>query len=449
MLNKTTIHNLLRIYKFFYFLPRKILLFPLFLMYKLTYWTNYKLYNKIFIQFVIGKSSFFLDYKNVNSTTDISNNKHIINQPQKNNIMFCIHWFNLGGAESYALFMMEQAKYLGHTVHAISMYCEIKHDIDKFKKTSDYLVEIDTLLNSQRLNFLCNYINKYKINIIHIHHLDFLYKNLSLIKNLFPHIKIIDSLHIVEYASKYWRQKGGFVRQSIQNYKFIDVHNVISKNLEDYMRAQLHKIDKTYTPNILNKYLCTIESSYDNSSISPKIFPKSNIQLLFYARFNNQKQVNLFIEIIKHLNTTQNKHKFQGVIVGAGEMKNNISKIAKADSNIILHDRIDNKDDVFKLAQILLITSLNEGLTLTSFEAIKRNTVVISTNVGAQRELIPEIGLVDILDENIIESFSRIILKCVQNKDFYHELLQQERNNLQLIIQNSITLKDCQDLYSV
>lgn len=56
----------------------------------------------------------------------------------------------------------------------------------------------------------------------------------------------------------------------------------------------------------------------------------------------------------------------------------------------------------YRDADALLISSINEGITLTSIEAISAGVPVISANVGSQETLIPPKGLCRRMTSNFV-----------------------------------------------
>lgn len=424
--------------------------YALFILYKLFYWSNYSLYNRIFLQFIMRKDKTFIDSRRDLNSGAFNNYSKVpnVSTNRSQNILFNVHWFNLGGAESYALYLMRVAKSLGHQIFIIAGREGCIDDISKFSELANDIVEYHKIgCKRQYPTFLLNYIAAKKIDIIHIHHCGLTYMALPQVKNNFPQIKVIDSLHIIEYTTSYYRVTGGFVRLAVKYYKYIDLHNVISNNLRTYLLRKINEIDSLSKPNIMTRYLSSL--SVANPVATHKNFATKTIPLLFYARFENQKQPNLFIEIVKFLNKKSSGFKFIGIMVGSGKFEQKMRRLAEHSDCLEIRARNDNSSEVFMAAPILLITSINEGLTLTAFEAIKNKTLVISTDVGAQSELIPKALLVNILDRNIVNSFANIILQCVSDKEFFNSSLVEECNNLKLLEDISLTLNDIKNMYSV
>jgi glycosyltransferase involved in cell wall biosynthesis len=69
-------------------------------------------------------------------------------------------------------------------------------------------------------------------------------------------------------------------------------------------------------------------------------------------------------------------------------------------------------------SDVLLVTSENEGVTLVAFEALKNGCMVISTDVGAQREIVPSTLLVSAEPFQCVKDCVRIARNLVTSAEF-------------------------------
>jgi glycosyltransferase involved in cell wall biosynthesis len=391
--------------------------------------------------------------KIINSETDILHFKKKFQQNfpypnQKKNIiiLFTIHWYELGGAESFALQTIEYAKRAGFIVHVISTVKSNNPDFDKFLATADRAIIFDSSIT---ITQLVDYIIKEGVDILHIHHSEIAYHSLPIIKALKPELEVIDSLHIVEYGT------GGFPALSARYDEFIKIHNIISVYLYRYLK---YVCKKKYKNNFnLNKvsltYLIPENCTYDKKHTHPN--NKEGItKLLFYGRLENQKQPYFFLKLIELLNSPKIKNKtgliFKGIIVGDGRQ---LAETLSYGSHLIKKGcleylgRIDDKNLVFDLTDILVITSRNEGITLTSYEAICRGIPVISSDVGAQKELLPEDMLVDIWQIDPFTAFADKIIDMASNQEIAYQAMQKAQNNLMALSDSRASYNSIVSMY--
>lgn len=425
------------------------------------YWRSYNWYNAIFIQRIMARDRVCIQSRSQNHL--ITNQQvFLLNlnlvQPDLTqavsqlNVLYVVHWFELGGAESYALYTVKTAKKFGHCTFLISTVPGDNQDLEKFAAYADEILDYTQIGGyHDYLTFILNYIGQRKINILHIHHSAWTYYYLPVIKAIYPYLKVIDSTHIIEYTTNYERREGGFPWLSIFYHKYIDIHNVISHHLANYINEGIKKIDPNQKPQIMLCYLANLNNNHtiDNRPFKVEQLQTLEINLLFYARFAEQKQPNLFLEVVKYLNNISIRHRFTGIMVGSGPLEAGLKKAIAKREDIKLLGRNDNKEEVFNLAPILLLTSLNEGLTLTSFEAVHYGTLVVSTDVGAQAELIPEEALVNVLSPNIVTDLAQIVLKCVSSVDFAQSIYDKEIARLRQIEHDSVSENDICKMYSV
>lgn len=391
------------------------------------FWIMYLIKNTLLNSTLIKISNSYIDFfvlKKINITIG-----SLPFKKKENIILFTVHWYELGGAESYALQTMEYAKKAGFMVHVISTVTSNNPDFDKFSAIADKALIFNSSITTTQL---VNYILEEDIDILHIHHSAIAYHTLPIIKLLKPDLKIIDSLHIVEYSN------GGFPALAAKYDEFITIHNIISRSLASYLK---YACEKTHKKNfnlkkIVLTYLipenCTNDKSYSSPNDKEGI-----IRLLFYGRLENQKQPYFFLKLIELLNSKRFKSNtgllFKGIVVGDGRQ---LADTLRYGSHLIKRGlleylgRIDDKDFVFELSDILVITSRNEGITLTSYEAICRGIPVISSDVGAQKELLPEEMLVDIWQIDPFTVFAEKIIEMATNQEIAERAMQKAQKNL-------------------
>ncbi|AWF81869.1 hypothetical protein BTJ40_14115 [Microbulbifer sp. A4B17] len=326
------------------------------------------------------------------------NSKGNITTLAKSRVLHLVHWFELGGAEKFALECADFVKKNGGVSFAISTVPSKNKDKPAFEETCSEVIEFDKIGGKPEfLSFLFEFLRSREITTLHIHHSSLGYYHLPLIRAIFPELKIVDSAHVLEHFT------GGYIETSIYYSKYIDTHHVISNSLREYYLKE----------NVAPDNLQLLYLSGTSQPLSSKATKRSgSFKVAFYGRFEWQKQLHVTSAIIKQCH----KNKSEGIefhLTGQGSMeqpfKDSLKGLIKQ-GYVTFYERNDNKDEVFSDIDLLLINSVNEGLTLTAFEAISRGIPVLSTDVGAQRELLTTEGVVDFLDRNLISKMSKKIL---------------------------------------
>lgn len=371
--------------------------------------------------------------KNKNSVTDT---------PFKaRNILFSVHWFELGGAESYALYNIRKAKELGHKCYVISTVPSSNDDIERFRDYSDEIIEYPNIgTDEDFLPFIEKYIIEKEISHVHIHHSSLMYRSLPKLKVSFPSLKIIDSTHIVEYGT------GGFPEQSSYYSNYIDKHNVISSSLISFIRNRYNDIHNGYISD--DKFSLTYLSSLLNrDSIKVDKSERDTFNLTFYGRIAPQKQPYFFLAVANEL-LAKYEH-LQINIYGDGPKSYHLPKMinkSRYKSRIKYHGRCDDKNVVFNNTDLLFIPSLNEGLTLTAYEASLYGVLAVSSKVGAQSELLPPECLIS-LDKQFLKNSIYILSDFIEDESKRYEAIEKTRNKLTKLDENAVSINDIKSFY--
>ena len=318
------------------------------------------------------------------------------NQPlnKKKVVLFLIHWYELGGAESFALDTLRWAAELGMRTIIVATVPSQKQNINSFEKFADelYFVDEKKFIGGRPFqDFLFKTIAEGKVNVIHIHHSVLGYEALPQIKEKFPNVKVVDTLHIVEYAH------GGFPHLSLAFHKHIDQTHVISQTLAEYLVQ--HGVPKK---KIFLKYLVGCARGIKNSEedIRQKyqtILQKRKVRIAFIGRLTFQKKPYAFVRLVKKLSKNrlfQHNLKSEFHIFGDGEYRNYIKKEEEKIDDLKFWGKDVTPQEFFKTSDIVVLPSRNEGIALVAFECSMAGVLFFTTRVGAQSEFVPNLFLV-------------------------------------------------------
>lgn len=336
---------------------------------------------------------------------------------EKKTMWVAMHWLENGGAESWAIEQLKLASEAGYDVYVTTDRQAPQRLCSLVSKYAKVLLCSSILSQDDWKDFALNFIEKYEISNIHIHHSALAYGLLLRIKTLFPDMYVADSTHIVEYRG------GGFVFDSISYSNLIDLHHVISPQLLDvYLSAGIDSKKVYYKP------LTGFTHDDNELTVLEEKELAHPIRIGFMSRYSIQKRPFVYLYLVKYLSTLY-PGKFVYYMQGSGELENIIMRKAKklgVDKKIVFSSWSPAKEFLNKI-DVLLVPSENEGLTLTTLEADNNAVLVVSSNVGSQQTVIAKEALLNKQSIKFILSAKNLLLKLAKNKEYYLDLLKEQR----------------------
>lgn len=294
-----------------------------------------------------------------------------------------MHWLALGGAEAFAIECLQMALHLGWQVWVIT-----EHGSPSFYSLPPGVqhLPLQGLTQDQRIQCILDLLRACPGAVVHNHHCISLYAALARIRAELPQqsLRLIDSLHIDELLD------GGFVRISSVWGHYLDATHVISQRLFALLRRTgptrvlrlgyllpSHAVGSLPEPNLLR--------SLDQGRLS----------LCIYSRLVWQKRPFLTCALARYLllwGEQQGFSQLQLRVIGSGPLQASLQRMLQHDSVLSRFARFDHASpdarEVLESSDLLLQCSANEGITLSSIEALERGCLVVSTAVGAQQELL-------------------------------------------------------------
>ena len=340
-------------------------------------------------------------------------------------IIIAMHWFQAGGAERWALETVKLAKEVGFLPIIIT-------DRDGHQPWITNPVFDDALLLPMTLPLqerpgdsplLRALFEQFNIPGILIHHCQWMYDNLWWVKSHFPQTQVIDSLHIVEY---YFH--GGYPKESVAHDEWIDLHHVISPQLKHWM-VDYHQIAPA---KVVDAPLIGLTTDAKKPKFKSRDKSKP-FTVTYVGRVVRQKRPDAFILAAKAVNDAY-PEEFRFIMQGNGNMDAFVGRLLKRYG---LENIVERRDMSVPVAQTyqetdaLLISSVNEGITLTSIEAICAGIPVLSANVGSQETLIPPQGLCRRMTSQFVRDTKSILSHIVNNEENRRKLWENELARLQ------------------
>ncbi|PIE07884.1 MAG: hypothetical protein CSA74_05095 [Rhodobacterales bacterium] len=300
-------------------------------------------------------------------------------------VLIGFHWLEVGGAEKLAFDTVEWALAAGLRVFVVACVPSVQRLAHKLPDHPDLtFVRLDRYLPGVHWpKYIETLVREENVRLIHIHHCVLLYQALGYLREKVPWVEVIDSTHIIEHSD------GGYPRISGVHSNLIDAHHVISHELEAFLRDNFHARGKIRLGRMVER---------DPDMLLPELTMQAGqktLKVAFIGRMVYQKRPIVMVESLRRLAewAAQNNVDFSATVVGDGPMKAAVDKLVRRYG---LSDKVDllpgNADvpALLRESDILLLPSNNEGLALVCYEAVEAGCLPLSTDVGAQSEIVPE-----------------------------------------------------------
>jgi glycosyltransferase involved in cell wall biosynthesis len=333
-------------------------------------------------------------------------------------VIFGLHWLQTGGAERWAVEAIGLAKKAGLLPIVITDHDSQSPWIMR-PELDGCLVLPLTFPTQNRIGdepVLRGILENFDVRGVMLHHCQWLYDRLPWIKHSRPNLPVIDSLHILEYHG------GGFPATAVNNDKYIDLHHVISPQLVTWLE-QREGIDrkKVLLAPLTGLTAASAGNLKQRSGNNP-------FTVAFIGRLANQKRPTLFLELVRRLQKASVP--IRAILHGDGELDPIIDLLIRRYG---LRQNFEWRRSDIPVSKTLLetdllvISSSNEGITLTTIEAIAAGVPVISTDVGSQRTLVPDTGLVPRAGWDFLRETYGRILQLAQDESARGQLFAEEK----------------------
>lgn len=290
-----------------------------------------------------------------------------------------MHWLEPGGAEAWAFEQMKIARKAGYRIVLTADRIAPQRLLAQaYEYADDVYLCAQTFGRRERESFVAHLLARYRPRALHIHHAAIAYETLPLIRTLMPTIRVEDSTHIIEHRG------GGFVASSIYYSNLIDMHHVISPELrETYVVEAGIDPEKVYYRPL---------TRMDQHDLAQRPLRKRDTRPLrvgFLGRMSPQKRPYLFVEVVRRLHRLA-PNAFTFLMQGSGHLGGRTKRhIERAKLAGVIESRPWGPvSEFFDEIDVLLITSDNEGLALTSLEASSAGVLVVSADVGSQATVV-------------------------------------------------------------
>ncbi|MDQ1127874.1 glycosyltransferase [Microbacterium sp. SORGH_AS_0888] len=302
-------------------------------------------------------------------------------------VLLGLHWLEMGGAERWALECVRLVREAGMLPIVLTNVDSHHPFVLRPELDGALLIPFSEPTHySQTPGFeqmLRGLLRVFDIRGVSVHHNQWLYDRLPWLKVSRPSLPVVDSTHIVEYRG------GGYPRSGVVADRYIDQHHVISPSLERWFVDTQH-VDAEH---LVMAPLLELTVGPERQPCLPRK-PEQPLAVAFIGRMSRQKSPEIFVAIAERAKRQGIAARF--IMHGDGELDTWVDEMIESRglSDVLERRRSETPvADTLDDADVLMVTSHNEGLTLTTLEAIAHGVPVVSSDVGAQRDLVPEEAL--------------------------------------------------------
>lgn len=303
-------------------------------------------------------------------------------------VIIGLHWFELGGAELWAFETVRLIREAGFLPIVLTNRDSHQPWVTRAELEGALLIPFsEPTVVSQTPGvepLLRALLRTFDVRGVVIHHNQWLYDRVAWIAASRPELPIIDSTHIVEYTG------GGYPLSSAIASRSITTHHVISPSLARWMTD----VQKIPADRVVMAPLGGLTVKPKDAVFRPRA-EGDRFTVAFIGRMARQKAPEVYLAMARRLK--RQGHTLRFILHGDGELSGWVDDIIQAEgleADIVRRTSDTPVSETLDEAHVLVVASHNEGLTLTTLEAIAHGVPVISTDVGAQRDIIPSSALV-------------------------------------------------------
>lgn len=318
-------------------------------------------------------------------------------------ILFGMHWLQSGGAERWAVETIGIAKEQGFLPVVVADQQSVHPWLTRPELEGCVVVITTTELDPPLLRAL---LENFALRGVMIHHCSWLYRSLPWLKRQRPELPVVDSLHTVMYLG------GGYPGYAARFDDSIDVHHAIAPRVVDWL-SEVQGVDPA-------KLVMAPLSGLTVDERRPFKLrdPDRPFTIAYVGRLSREKRPDVFLALAHRLR--RRGVPVRAIMQGDGEMRDVVDGLI---ARYGLGDAVERRGEDVPVpetladADLLVITSMIEGLSLTTFEAVAAGIPVLSADVGSQRTIVQ--------DDMLLSRPTRVFVREAEGR--IRELMRSER----------------------
>ena len=328
----------------------------------------------------------------------------------------------MGGAETLVVNLIPRLQALGHTVDICVFNGEETPLMQRLREESSPQTKIYALgrgvYNPLYILKLTKIMREY--DIVHTHNSS--PQLFVAIANICCRTKLVSTEHTTSNRKREWKWyvpiESWMYRQ---NNHVICISKVAEQKLREYMGGAWLDESKT-----LYSQISTINNGVDVSAISEAL-PNADLlsmkgnrkAILMVAGFRDAKDQDTIVKALSNLD----KKKFEVWFAGVGERMEEVKQLAVS---LNVSDRVrflglrTDIPNVLRAADIIIMSSHWEGLSLSNVEGMSAHKPFIASDVNGLREVTKDYGL--LFPHEDATTLAQVINSLADDEAYYHEI---------------------------
>lgn len=332
-----------------------------------------------------------LPYETIETNSFVSNPLAANPDPGCRRIMFLVPWMVTGGADRVNLDLIEGLTGKGHDVTVCATLLANHNWEHQFARlTPDVFVLPNFLHQSDYPRFLAYLIRSRQIDTVLITSSTIGYQLLPYLRALFPGVAFVDMCHVEE---QHWLN-GGHPRFGVGYQDALDLNIVTTRHLAEWMHdrgADPARIRVLYTG--VRTHQAGDPQEVRRSVRADLNIPAAMPVIVFAGRICEQKRPGMLAEILRV--ARDQGLGFRALVIGDGELRPQLETLLSQhnlSARVQLLGTVPHQRwlDMLAAADILLLPSQYEGISIALLEAMAAGVVPVVSKVGGQDEIVSE-----------------------------------------------------------
>jgi glycosyltransferase involved in cell wall biosynthesis len=356
-------------------------------------------------------------YETIETAVPVTN--PLTANPRGRRIMFILPWMVTGGADRVNLDLIEGLTSKGHEITicaTLSADHRWKHQFSRF--TPDIFILPNILRASDYPRFLAYMIQSRQIDTVVITGSTIGYQLLPYLRSISPDVAFIDMCHVEE---PHW-MNGGHPRFGVGYQDMLDLNIVTTRHLSEWMQdrgADGKRIRVMYT-GVRSAHVDRLAEVRRQMRAELNI-PADMPVIVFAGRLCEQKRPAMLAEILKA--AYEHGLIFRALVIGEGEQRGQFEELLRQygiTSNVQMLGSVSHQRwlDIIVAADIFLMPSQYEGISIALLEAMAAGVVPVVAKVGGQDEIVsPEAGVLISHGANELQEYVAAIRRLLSNTE--------------------------------
>lgn len=300
-------------------------------------------------------------------------------------VLYVGAWMDVGGAEKFALDALNQLRSKAIRTALVTTVKSEHRWRSRFEPLVEASVDLTKVPLLRRAATFARFASEFDPDVIVISNSRYLYDLVPYVRHQVPRAKIVDYCHAEQPE---WRH-GGYPRMSIRQGRFLSRTMCASSHLKQWMTFRGADIDRCDVVH------CNVDVDFwDRRHVGRQEARESlglsatDFVVAVVGRLDANKRPLVAFEAIA---MAAQAMPITALFVGSGPLEAQLRTRAQASPGVRLEVRSGGPETVravYGAADVLMLPSLAEGISLALYEAMAMGLPVLASAVGGHRELI-------------------------------------------------------------